>query len=144
MAIAFGGSVESCNGTSMHRQSTCSSLPKQSVCKLSSVIFCRDQMTSEKPSTGDYTATLGLVLRRVFLHLSPHLVFSISCSMRQLITVLDRLIASTILKATYGYSVLSGDDPIVNLLERAATMSGEAGSPGGTSIDLFPFRMFFP
>lgn len=57
---------------------------------------------------------------------------------------LNRLIASTILKATYGYSVLSGNDPIVNLLERAATMSGEAGSPGGTSIDLFPFRMFFP
>ena len=49
-----------------------------------------------------------------------------------------RLVASTILKATYGYSALPKDDPLIALLERAATMSGEAGSPGATSIDLFP------
>ena len=55
-----------------------------------------------------------------------------------MVSLAYRLVASTILKATYGYSALPKDDPLIALLERAATMSGEAGSPGATSIDLFP------
>lgn len=49
-----------------------------------------------------------------------------------------RLVAGTVLKATYGYSVLPKNDPLVAVLERAATMTGEVGSIGATSIDLFP------
>ena len=55
-----------------------------------------------------------------------------------MVLLVYRLVASTILKAAYGYSTLPKDDPLIALLERAATMSGEAGSPGATSIDLFP------
>lgn len=51
-----------------------------------------------------------------------------------------RLIASSILMATFGHEVTSEQDPYINLVNRTTKMSTDAGSPGGTIIDLFPAR----
>ncbi|THH01886.1 hypothetical protein EW145_g6841 [Phellinidium pouzarii] len=51
-----------------------------------------------------------------------------------------RLIAGSILMATFGHEVVSENDPYVSLVNRTTKMSTEAGSPGGTFIDLFPAR----
>lgn len=43
------------------------------------------------------------------------------------------------MKATYGYSVLPKNDPLYDLLDRAARAPGEVESIGATSVDLLPF-----
>lgn len=51
-----------------------------------------------------------------------------------------RLIAASILMATFGHEVTSEDDAYISLVKRTTKMSTDAGSPGGTIIDLFPSR----
>lgn len=52
----------------------------------------------------------------------------------------NRLSASIILKATYGYTMLPSNDPFIDVLERAAAMTSGAGATGGTLVDVFPMR----
>lgn len=44
--------------------------------------------------------------------------------------------------ATFGHEVTSDNDPYIALVNRTTKMSTDAGSPGGTIIDLFPARMY--
>lgn len=53
-----------------------------------------------------------------------------------------RLIAASILMATFGHEVTSEDDAYISLVKRTTKMSTDAGSPGGTIIDLFPSRQY--
>ncbi|KAI5122653.1 hypothetical protein M0805_007915 [Coniferiporia weirii] len=55
-----------------------------------------------------------------------------------------RLIASSILMATFGHEVTSENDAYIALVNRTTKMSTDAGSPGGTLIDLFPALRFLP
>ncbi|KAH8114929.1 cytochrome P450 [Phellopilus nigrolimitatus] len=55
-----------------------------------------------------------------------------------------RLIASSILMATFGHEVTSENDPYIALVNRTTKMSTDAGSPGGTIIDFFPALRFLP
>ncbi|KAH8116038.1 cytochrome P450 [Phellopilus nigrolimitatus] len=49
-----------------------------------------------------------------------------------------------ILLITYGHEVMSENDPLIGLVELASTITIRAGSPGATSIDMFPFLRHVP
>ncbi|THH08829.1 hypothetical protein EW145_g2435 [Phellinidium pouzarii] len=55
-----------------------------------------------------------------------------------------RLIAGSILMATYDHEVTSDNDPYVSLVNRTTKMTTDSGSPGGTFIDLFPALRHLP
>ena len=55
-----------------------------------------------------------------------------------------RLAGSTILMLTYGYEVQEGDDPLVNLVDRATEQFSDATVPGAFLVDVFPLLRYVP
>ena len=55
-----------------------------------------------------------------------------------------RLVSGTIAMVTYGHQTAEKNDHIIGLNERAAYLSTSLGSPGATTVDFFPIRMFQP
>lgn len=54
-----------------------------------------------------------------------------------------RFSASSVLSATYGYSVEPENDPLVKLNTHAEEVVVKPGPPGATLVDFFPIRMSF-
>ncbi|KAF7759803.1 hypothetical protein Agabi119p4_11498 [Agaricus bisporus var. burnettii] len=57
---------------------------------------------------------------------------------------LKRYAAATILKITYNRDVESVDDLFVKLVDKAATLTVESGSPAATLVDFFPSMKYLP
>ncbi|KAF8904742.1 cytochrome P450 [Gymnopilus junonius] len=55
-----------------------------------------------------------------------------------------RYAAGTILKITYGHEITSADDPLIQLAERAGTLTVEAGSTAANLVDFFPLMRHIP
>lgn len=45
---------------------------------------------------------------------------------------------------TYGYQVQDGEDPLVNLIEKANNNFNAATVPGAFSVDFFPILKYLP
>jgi len=57
---------------------------------------------------------------------------------------LRKLTGGIILKLTYGYQVQDGEDPLVNLIEKANTNFNAATIPGAFPVDFFPILKHLP
>ncbi|KAG6915684.1 hypothetical protein DXG01_010412 [Tephrocybe rancida] len=53
---------------------------------------------------------------------------------------LRRYTTAVIMRIAYGHQITSDDDPYVDLTEAASYALSNAGSPGSTPVDFFPFR----
>ncbi|KAG6885193.1 hypothetical protein C0993_004977 [Termitomyces sp. T159_Od127] len=45
---------------------------------------------------------------------------------------------------TYGHQITSDEDPYLDIMERVSHAVSNAGAPGNTPVDLFPFLRYFP
>ncbi|KAG6823892.1 hypothetical protein H0H92_008697, partial [Tricholoma furcatifolium] len=57
---------------------------------------------------------------------------------------LSRFSTAIIMRLTYGYSITSDDDPYTGIAQRTSHALSNAGPPGNTPIDLFPFLAYLP
>lgn len=48
-----------------------------------------------------------------------------------------------IIDINYGHQIVSDDDPYVKITADCSRVAAESGPPGGTPIDMFPFRGYF-
>ncbi|KAG6836285.1 hypothetical protein H0H93_009476 [Arthromyces matolae] len=49
-----------------------------------------------------------------------------------------------IMQVTYGHEITSNDDPYMDITDKTSHALGNAGPPGGTPVDLFPFLRYMP
>ena len=61
-----------------------------------------------------------------------------------MITVYERLTGGIILRLTYGYQVQDGDDPFIDLIEKANSNFNAATVPGAFLVDFFPILKNLP
>ncbi|KAG5638040.1 hypothetical protein H0H81_002160 [Sphagnurus paluster] len=57
---------------------------------------------------------------------------------------LGRFSISIIIKIMCGHQISSEEDPLLHVIEEAASTMENAGPPGNTAVDFFPFLQYFP
>lgn len=55
-----------------------------------------------------------------------------------------RTASAVIMMITYGYSVTEGEDPYVDMVEKAMANFSVATAPGGFRVDFFPILRYVP
>ncbi|KAG6902622.1 hypothetical protein C0995_014228 [Termitomyces sp. Mi166 len=57
---------------------------------------------------------------------------------------LRRFSTSIVMRVAYGHQITSDEDPYLGITENTSHALGNAGSPGNTPVDFFPFLKYFP
>ncbi|KAF9458175.1 cytochrome P450 [Collybia nuda] len=63
---------------------------------------------------------------------------------RQGLTPMNRYATAIIIRIAFGHQITSDDDPYVTISQEAGHALSNAGSPGSTPIDYFPWLRYFP